>query len=193
MASEAYAEKYRRTSFLTLFLVALAGIVYAFPACAQWLVYDRERILCGEIWRVLTCPWVHFSLPHLAYDLVAFSIGAYWVENRNRSHFVTILFLTSLITSLAELLFQPHMLHFGGVSGLATGYLFYMALVYCHESGIIRWGGWIAVLGLTAKVLGETIVGGSLLPYPGETPFVAEPLAHLVGIAMASMVFLREK
>ena len=189
MVSDACAEKYRRTSFLTLFLAAFAGIVYAFPAFAERLVYDRERILCGEIWRVLTCPWVHFSLPHLAYDLVAFSIGAYWVENRNRTHFLGILLLISLVTSLAELTFQSHMVRFGGVSGLATGYLFYMALHYGQESGMLRLGGWIAVLVLLGKVFGEMVVGGSLLPYPGETPFVAEPLAHLVGIAMASMVY----
>ena len=189
MALEACAETHRRISFLTLGLVGVAGIVYAFPAVAQWLVYDRDRILGGEIWRALTCPWVHFSLHHLVYDLVAFTIGAYWVENKNRTHFVVLLFLISIGTSLAELLFHPQMARFGGVSGLATGYLFYMALHYGHTSGVLRWGGWIVVWGLVAKVVGEAIVGGSLLPYPGETPFIAESLAHLVGIIMASVVF----
>ena len=29
------------------------------------LVYDRGRIIDGELWRLATCSWVHFSRSHL--------------------------------------------------------------------------------------------------------------------------------
>src|SRR5437868_2545981 len=49
-----------------------------------WFVYDCEAILRGEIWRMFTGHWVHFSTSHLTYDAFALGIAGFILEQRNR-------------------------------------------------------------------------------------------------------------
>lgn len=54
-----------RGQLLTLFIVSLAITAYSFPQISSLFVYDRQAILGGELWRILTAPLVHFSASHL--------------------------------------------------------------------------------------------------------------------------------
>ena len=51
------------------FVVVTALAVYLLPGVGEALVYDRSAILTGELWRLVTGHWVHFSASHLFYDV----------------------------------------------------------------------------------------------------------------------------
>ena len=76
-----------RTPAATLSLVLLAAGVYAAPVLGQVLVYDRTAILSGQVWRLITGNWVHFSTNHLVYDLLAFGTAGWIIEGRGQRGF----------------------------------------------------------------------------------------------------------
>lgn len=179
----------RRVPVVTGLVVAGALGAYAAPDLASWLIYDRGAILSGEVWRLVTGSWVHFSRSHLLYDLVAFGIAGAVIERRGYARFALLCALSALSIGLALLALVPDLAYYGGLSGVAFGALVYLALHALREEGPGRWLA-AAVLGLAAgKVLLEATTGRFAVVAPGAAPFVPAPLAHLAGAAAALGVF----
>ena len=65
---------------LTLFVIGISIIAYAFPRFSDLLVYERHAILCGELWRILTAPFVHFSASHMFWDILVFGAAGFAIE-----------------------------------------------------------------------------------------------------------------
>ena len=107
---------------VTLDVVLLAAAVAGFGAgAASALVYDRNRIISGELWRLITGNWVHFSKTHFAYDVLAFGIAGSWIELRGHRGFGLFCLLSAALVGLTVFLARPDLEIFGGLSGLATG------------------------------------------------------------------------
>ena len=108
----------RRIPCASLLLGALAVVVYSFPALAEALQYDRMAVLRGELWRIVTCHWTHWSLDHLLWDLAVFvGLGAA-CEQMNRSRYLICLAAATILIPLAVVIFLPDIETYRGLSGL---------------------------------------------------------------------------
>ena len=50
----------------------LACLAFFMPGAASLLQYDRDCVEAGEIWRLITSHWTHWSAEHLVWDIVVF-------------------------------------------------------------------------------------------------------------------------
>ncbi len=171
-------------------LVVAAGIgAYVIPGLASQMVYDRAAILSGEVWRLLTGNWVHFSATHLLYDLLALGIAGWIIERRGYPYFGLLCVLAPVGISTALLAGSPEVQFYGGLSGVATGAIIYLALHGLKESGPWRWICVAALVLIAGKVLLESITGRFIIAATGSVPFVPLPLSHIVGGLTAALLF----
>src|SRR6266545_4224356 len=58
-------------------LLGLPALAVQFtPGAAERLEYDRARLAAGEVWRLLTCHFTHWTPWHLLWDLLAVAVLA---------------------------------------------------------------------------------------------------------------------
>lgn len=172
-------------------LAAAAGLALALlPDAAALLVYDRDRVLNGDIWRLATGHAVHFSWSHAAWNLALFSVAGGWLERRDRARYLWLLALTVLASGLYFLIGLPEMARYGGLSGLISAVVVSLCLTGMRNGGPAR-AIWAAILLLfVAKVGYEILVGQVLFAAPGATPFQVAPAAHIIGAAAATTLYL---
>ena len=179
----------RHVPAVTLLVVAGGIVTYVVPGLASHLVYDRAAILAGEGWRLLTGSWVHFSPTHLLYDLLALGIAGWIIERRGYRHFALLCVLAALGIGILLVATRPEAQFCGGLSGVATGAIVYLALHGLREPAPWKWvcaGVLILTIG---KVLVESLAGRFLIEATGSVPFVPLPLSHVVGGASAAVLF----
>lgn len=171
-------------------LVVAAGIgTYLIPGLASHLVYDRAAILAGEAWRLFTGSWVHFSPRHLLYDLLAFGIAGWIIERRGYPFFGPLCVLSAVGIGTVLLAIRPEAQSYGGLSGVATGAVIYLALHGLREPAPWRWVCAGALVLTVGKVLVESLAGRFIVGATGSVPFVPLPLSHVVGGLSAGLLF----
>jgi GlpG protein len=82
-----------------------------------------EDILRGEVWRLVTPIFMHFSLLHLLFDMWALAFFGTMIEYRRGTRTLALLVLGSAIASnlgqhLYNIYFVGHPVNFGGMSGV---------------------------------------------------------------------------
>lgn len=178
----------RRVPGFTLAVVVAVVSVWFLPGLEEVLVYDRQAVLEGQVWRLATAPLVHFSLSHVGWNLLAF-FAAGWLTEANRFRFLGVLCgATAVGSGLAFLLLKPEMARYGGLSGVATGAVVYFCLCRAATQVANRFL-WLAIpLFVGIKIAVELATGGSLFVSMEGQPFRVVPLAHVVGFAVALLV-----
>ena len=162
---------------LTALVSAAAVGAYGCPPLAKALVYDRGAVLAGEAWRLITGPLVHFSGDHLFFNLLVFAAAGSLIERKRPGLFALLCLAASAAGGLCILYMSPGMSVFGGLSGIATAAVVFLALdEWARRGGRL----WLAVLALTAgKVTLEWVLGAPL--FAGAGAFVVVPAVHLAG------------
>lgn len=179
----------RQIPLVTLLVVTGGIVTYVVPGLASQLVYDRTAILGGEGWRLITGNWVHFSPSHLLYDLLALGIAGWIIERRGYRNFALLCVLSALGIGTVLLAMRPEAQFYGGLSGVATGAIIYLALHGLREPAPWRWICAGVLLLTVGKVLVESLAGWSLIGATGSVPFVPLPLSHVVGGLSAALLF----
>lgn len=165
----------------TLLLVAAFCILVFFvQGLAGWLVYDRQAILNGQLWRLLTGHLVHFTRGHLLFDLLGFLLAGWIIRRRGYAGFWMLCVISALAISGA-LMLDPEVASFGGISGVVNAAVVFIVARQVSEPGRWRWVS-LAILILAAgnSVL-EAATGRPTFAIPGEQTFVPVPLAHMIG------------
>ena len=186
-----------RFPVLTLLLVLGSLLIFLLPSIANYLVYDREYILAGEWWRVLTAVGVHFSWSHLVYNIVILLLAGWLLERESRSHFVWLVLITSVLSSLYFLFYLPEMKNYAGLSGIISAIAVFVCLMNIRKVPKTKWL-WITILTIfIAKVIYEGVMQEAFyVSYASEQIHVV-PSAHIIGamvaIVMVSWSFLKEK
>lgn len=177
-----------RFPIVTLSVAGVAVVGYWLPALADLLVYDRQAVLDGQSWRLLTAPFVHFSASHLFHDLVVFSAAGCALELTERRRFGLMCVLAAASSGLLFLTTMPGLGRYGGLSGLAFGAVAGLCLSRIR-SGSGDWRLWAVILVvLIAKIVLESFSGDPVFARIDATPFRVLPLAHAVGVAVAVIV-----
>ena len=171
-------------------LAACALAAYWLPGLSAVLIYDRSAILAGELWRLITGHWVHFSASHLLCDVVVLGVSGWLIEARGYRFFPALCGVAALSISLAMLAALPDLAQYGGLSGVAMASTVYLALHGRREASPWRWIC-VGILALGIGKLSYDVIGGgfSLMELGDETVFNV-PMSHFVGAAAGLAMYL---
>lgn len=175
---------------ITVLLIAAVLMISTSATLRDALVYDRDAILSGQLWRILTGHLVHFSRGHLISDLAGF-VGAVWmIKMRRYPSCGTMYIVTASVTGLLCLQFLPDMIRYGGLSAIGISAITYLCLCSLKEDRPPKWIFW-SILVLTAiKIFAEIVTGRGVFISAQDTAIVPVPLVHIAGAAVASLYFI---
>lgn len=176
----------------TLLIAAAVVAVFHAPGLSETLAYDRSAISAGQVWRMLTGHWTHWTVEHLIWDLLVFAILFAWslqLSGRRTAWVV----VGSCIAIPAGLWFlQPDMVHYRGLSGVDSALFVFVALAVarsCRRHND-RTGIALAMLclgGLAAKALFEWGTGRTVFVSDLGEHVAPVPLAHIIGGAVGAI------
>ena len=168
--------------------LAWAGVAILLGVCALagWAV-PREAIdwqpalALREPWRALTAVGVHYSATHLAGNLAGVALaGLFGVVARVPVRLAWAWLAAWPATQLG-LLIRPDLAHYGGLSGvLHAGVAVIVTFLLVTGTRAQRWVAGTVLLGLCAKLLGES-PWGPALRHPAGWDIAIAPLAHTTG------------
>ena len=179
----------RRLPGVALLLAAAAAAVYASPALTTLLQYDRVAIASGQLWRLVTCHWTHWSVDHLLWDAVAFAFLAVLCERDGRRRLVVCLLVAAPVISIGLWWLEPQMLTYRGLSGVDSALFAMLAATIAREQIASRNWRWVAAVALVcagfgAKVWYETATGATFFCDSVAGDFAPIPMAHVIGAVL---------
>ncbi|PSU04123.1 rhombosortase [Photobacterium aquimaris] len=157
-----------------IIIALIIGIIAQIPLLQPLLVWDRQAILNGEIWRILTgnithTNWIHLAMNASAFVIISFIFRAHFTAHRYN---LLILALSSII-GLG--LFATQISWYAGFSGVLHGLFAWGAV---RDIQTKTKGGWLLLLGLIIKITSEQCFGGSASS------------AELIGVQVATQAHL---
>lgn len=177
-----------RVPFATLILVFAAGTGTLVPSLGDFLIYNRQAILEGAVWRLLTAPLVHFSVSHLFWDALLVICSGWLIHYFRFQGFILLYLLTAVLPGCWLLTAQPNVHYYGGLSGLATAGIVFLSLkfavLYPKQKFI-----WVIILALVfAKITVETVSGGAIFAQITDKSIQVLPSIHIIGVFSAVLV-----
>ena len=185
----------RRAPFASLLLTVAAVVIHFFFSLRVQLLYDRTALGHHELWRLLTCHWVHLSWDHLLWSAMTFLGLGFLCEWMDRKRFYATVAVSALLIPAAIWWGMPDLKAYGGLSGLDCAlYALLMVRLIRREirSRSCFWVAMFALLlvGLIAKITYESITGLTIFVSNHQSGMVPVPLAHLVGGVVGTAVGL---
>src|SRR5262249_40581548 len=119
-------------------LVALAVAASLLPGAAAWLQYDRVAISDGELWRVVTGHFVHWSGEHLFWDVLALGVLGWLCEQEAPRRFLACLAVSAVAIPAILWFAEPRMAAYRGLSGLDSALFAMLAGTIITESFVER-------------------------------------------------------
>lgn len=173
---------------IALLAASVCGLFAVMPhAVTAWLVFDRDAILAGQVWRLWTAHGVHFSWSHATIDsLTLFAVV--WALARHGSvrTVVWALLAGAPLIALGLLLAVPDMRVYAGASGLVM-------LVAATAGGklwrdVPRLRGLLGLLAAAAVIRLALDASGVLLPF-GTLPDGIRVAwqAHALGLILGGL------
>ncbi|MDH5299963.1 MAG: rhombosortase [Gammaproteobacteria bacterium] len=172
-------------SFSSLLLVSLL-LMFLSPEQVDWLRFDREGILAGEWWRLLSANvvhlgWGHYIMNALGALLVLFFFGSClsalgWII----SFAVGCLFIAGMILWL-----NPEILWYVGLSGVLHSLFVVGGLANIRVRPL---EGWLFLTAVAAKLVWEQVFGA----LPGSEEMAGGPVlteAHLYGALAGVLIW----
>lgn len=166
---------------LALFALPAALAALAPAAC----LFDRNAILGGEWWRLVTGHWAHFSASHVAWNLLVLLVAGAWLERVSPGTLVRYTLVAAPVIGLGLLVGAPTMAFYGGLSGLAVGVAVLLALTQLTAAPAARawWGAALALI--AAKLVWEAVSGGALFSDFGPAAIRPSVESHWLGAVTA--------
>lgn len=88
----------------TIAILIFLIIVFLIPYSVGTFVLDKEKFLGGEYWRLVTYPFVHFSLMHLMENLIGLTlVGLIALELKTKTKDYVSTFFSSAILAILPL------------------------------------------------------------------------------------------
>jgi rhomboid family GlyGly-CTERM serine protease len=183
-----------RAPWLSLSLALLACIIFALgSSAAQLLQFDHSAIETGQLWRIITGHWTHWTSEHLLWDVAMFAALGAVCERRSRGRFLATVFLSAVVISVSILEVLPTMQLYRGLSGTDSA-LFALLAVWMIRRAPNEMRSFpviplLFIVGFFAKLLIELLTGNAVFVHSTDS-FVPVPFAHLVGACVGAVVAL---
>jgi rhomboid family GlyGly-CTERM serine protease len=164
-------------SAVAVFPVALVAVLVAFHGLGAdalpTLQYERQAVLAGQAWRLVTGHFVHADLVHLGWNLLGVLIVAcLFAGEYSWRQWLVILGASTAATDLGFLLLEPQLEWYVGFSGVLHGLM---------AAGLVAWArtsrdavtGVVTAL-FVAKLAWEHFAG----PLPFTAASLPLPVVH---------------
>jgi rhomboid family GlyGly-CTERM serine protease len=186
----------RRIPCVSLLLTVAAAIIHLFYSLRVQLLYDRSAPVHHELWRLITCHWVHLSTDHLFWSAATFLVLGSLCEIMDPKKYYAAVGISVISIPIVIRWGMPDLMIYGGLSGLDCAlYSLLMVLFIKREirSRSWIWASFFVLLlsGLVAKIIYETATGLTIFVGNTQTNMVPVPLAHLVGGCVGFFVGIR--
>lgn len=168
----------RRLWALLFICLLLATVASTGDAGRLLLRYQRDAILGGEWWRLVTAHVVHLGWAHLALNLLGLALmWALFATDYTPRQWLIILASSIIVIDAGFLLLNPNLVWYVGLSGALHGVM--------AAGTVAHWrrrepDAWILAVFLVVKLAYEQAVG--VMPYSAKSaggPVVVD--AHLYG------------
>ena len=185
----------RRLPLLTLCGAAAAVLAWLIPSLSEAFEFQRGAVATGQLWRLLSCHFAHWSADHLAWDLLGFVILGVICENRGRRAMLLTVAVSAVAIPVGVWLLLPEMTAYRGLSGIDSA-LFGLAVALLAREGwrrkdklsLVTVG--LAAFGFVAKLGYEILDGSAFFVNSQHADMVPVPLAHLIGLAVGAGIWL---
>jgi len=178
------------TGLLQALLLVLPAVAASLSTeLAALMVYDRAAILQGEIWRLLTGHWVHFSFAHLASDTLVLAGCTWLITRRGFTRFPAVCLLLAPGISLVLLVGLPELARYGGLSALALTGMTLAGLQELRGDRCRRFGAGLLAL-VALRLVADMALGGATLSGIDSLGVRPVPLGHLLGLLGGLAVFV---
>jgi rhomboid family GlyGly-CTERM serine protease len=167
-----------------LALFALPAILLYAGGSEAWLLRP-DTLTSGELWRLWTGHWVHFSPAHAGWNLLVLLMAGAGLERSQPGLLLRHVLAAAPLLSLAILMREPAFSGYGGLSGLATGVVVLLAIEELPAPGARRWL-WAGVLVLAIAKSIHDLGGIALTSATSNAPFRLSPVAHGAGAALGA-------
>ena len=108
--------------FLLVFLVGL--LTWLEPLSSGWLIYDRDLIEEGQVWRLFSAHFVHLSIPHMLGNVMGiFLLGYIAGKYLNNRLGLALLLWCVLVVGLGLYFYADYLQRYAGFSGVLHGLL----------------------------------------------------------------------
>ncbi len=175
---------------LILLVVGFSISAYFSQYLTGLLLYNRQAILNGEVWRIFTAPMVHFSISHIFWDLLIFTVFGFAANASGYPRLWVVCCLSAFISGLLFLIFDPELEYYGGLSGLATGVVAYYCLCNIFWSDKMK-KIWVSILVVTGiKIIIEIVFKDTIFVKADTIDFRVLPSAHIAGCLAAVMTLI---
>jgi rhomboid family GlyGly-CTERM serine protease len=132
----------------------------------------------GDVWRIVTGHFTHWTYEQLAWDVLAFLCLGVGCERRDRKAYHATLLASIVLVPVAVLLFDPGIVAYRGLSGIDSA-LFAMLVVSTRNV-------FLGVL-FAGKIAFEAITGGAVFANGG---YEVVPVAHIAGALIGAVIAL---
>lgn len=179
-----------RIPYATSVVVLVCLVLVANPQPTP-LAFDRHAIFAGEVWRLWTGHFVHFSFQQLILDVSAlFLVGAVVEREFGQRSIVLVVLLGMPAISLGLLLLAPELAHYRGASGVVMLLAFVVGHTFWVRQPRLR--VILAILGLGLLVKAALDAAGlvsdmSGLPDSVQVAWQAHVLGAGIGWASARL------
>lgn len=181
----------------SMLLTAFAIAIHFSSGLRTDLLYDRCALSRLELWRLVTCHWVHLSWEQLFWSTITFCVLGSACEILDKKKYYTAVAISALVIPAAIWCGLPNLAIYGGLSGLDCAlYTLMLTLLIKREANIHNWV-WVSVyamglVGLLAKIIYETATGQTVFVSHVHTKIIPIHLAHLVGGSIGIIVGIWE-
>ncbi|MGE3167144.1 MAG: rhombosortase [Planctomycetota bacterium] len=170
----------------TATLAAVTLLIAAIPGAASALELDRGEVIGGQLWRLLSGHFAHWSGEHLLWDVLALLMLGSMAERVSWARMWVTVLVSALAISGTFLLYRPELASYRGLSGIDSACVgFLLAHGWLQASRGDRGLRWLVVLGsvlFISKIGYECLYGGMLFVDGAATAMTVVPEAHGVGL-----------
>jgi rhomboid family GlyGly-CTERM serine protease len=186
----------RRIPCVSLLLTVAAVIIHFSYSLRIHLLYDQSALGHYELWRLITCHWVHLSTDHLFWSAATFFVLGSVCEIMNPKKYYAVVGISAIAIPIIIWWGLPDLMIYGGLSGLDCALYSLLMVLFIEREIRCRCWIWVAFFalllgGLVAKIIYETATGLTIFVGNTHTNMVPVPLAHLVGGCVGFFVGIR--
>lgn len=145
---------------LPVIVFIIASLIYVLPlGLSDALIYNRDNINNGQLWRLFTGHFVHTNLNHLLLNLAG--LGMLWAlhgDHYSHKSYGACFVICALVCSAGIYVFDPDMIRYVGLSGVLHG-IFVWGAIKDIQKG---WhSGYLLFFGVWGKIIYEQAFGAS--------------------------------
>jgi rhomboid family GlyGly-CTERM serine protease len=168
-------------------LVTIVVFALAEPVSSHWLMFDRDAINNGQVWRLFSAHFVHLSMPHLLGNAMGVALLAY-IAGRSLNNLVgiSLLIWCVLVVGVGLYGYADYLQRYVGLSGVLHGLLLVAPFISPFYS---RRMAMCFLLVIVSKVIWEQSSFYDDMAMAGLIGGRVEANAHMLGV-LAGLFFL---